>query len=867
MQGRRGTVGSGRERSDLHSELRQRSLPILFGSACVFNTVYVAWCGFDYLLEPRHFEYFLTLRLIAASINTLLVVAVHQRRLSRFTWEAFWLWLFTKGVFIALMLRVVDESSYMAYVVGFTLVIYAAGLLPYWPPRWALSIICVLIVLSLVSFSRPDASLINREALASVFVLLSAAGLALITVFFKHSLARSDFLTRRALSELARREHDARVDLDRAGSALRAALDQLKELDRLKSQFFANISHELRTPLTLILTPLENMRSALGRVQQKTLDVVCRNAERLLRLIDDLLELSRLDAGGLRLTLSEIDLKALTSSVFENAQATASSRAIRFELKADAGVQRVSGDAHRLEIVLTNLVSNALKYTPSGGSVQLTIQHLPEGAQIDVSDTGPGIADEDLPHVFERFFQVLRTDRRRNAGGVGIGLALAKELVELHGGRLWVRSSVQQGSVFSVFLPYGREHIRPEVIERRSRERSSIDAASTPLAPWGSSMPPPSEPGRSSAPAPARSAPARPILMRGKRRARIVLAEDQDELREFIAELLKPDYDVACAEDGARAMTLVRELRPDLVISDVMMPELSGAQLCGQIKGDARLQTTPVILLTARVGAEATLEGYAHGADDFVAKPFHPRVLLARVRAQLLLRKLALDLAEREKLAAVGTLSAGILHEVRNPVNAILNAARVLAEGPVAADTARRLLAVVGDCAGRIHQLTESLDQHARPSDAEGNALSDVAKGMDATLALLGHRLRDVAVRREYGQRNVIRAPAGPVNQIFLNLLDNALNAGARNLEIRIAEDRTAGQLQVSIEDDGRGVPSDLREHIFDAFVSGGVKGSGLGLYLSRCIAERHGGALALCGAPRARGALFTVCLPTGEVS
>jgi signal transduction histidine kinase len=859
---------SQRELADFHEELRLRSLPILFWSACVFNTLYLAWAGFDYLLEPQHFEYFLVLRLMAAVINTALVVVVHQRKLQHFTWEAFWLWLLIKGVCTALMLRVVDESSYMSYVVAFTLMIYAASLLPYWSPRWAISIVCVLIGLSLLRLARPDAVLTRRDVIASAFILASAAGLSLITAFFKHSLARSDFLTRRALSGLARREHDARVDLDHTSGALRSALDQLKELDRLKGQFFANISHELRTPLTLILTPLEDMRQGVGRAQQKTLDVVRRNAERLLRLIDDLLELSRLDAGGLRLTVSETDLRALTSGVYENALATASSRSIKFELRADANVLCVSGDAHRLEIVLTNLVSNALKYTPDGGAVLLAIQHLPDGAQIDVSDTGPGIAEEDLPHVFERFFQVLRSDRRRAAGGVGIGLALAKELVELHGGRIWVNSSLEQGSVFSVFLPYGREHIRPELIERRQRERAS-DNAPTPLEPWAGTTgatPRTAESGTTSS-APPRGAPDTPILMRGRRRARIVLAEDQAELREFIGELLKVDYDVACAPDGARALELVRAQRPDLVISDVMMPELSGAQLCAQIKRDARLANTPVILLTARAGAEATLEGYAQGADDFVAKPFHPRVLRARVRAQLLLRKMALDLAEREKLAAVGTLAAGILHEVRNPVNAILNAARVLSEGPVDADTARRLLSVVGDCAARIHQLTESLDQHARPSDAGGGAPSDVAKGIDATLALLGHRLRDVEVRRDYGKRRVTRAPAGPVNQIFLNLLDNALNAGARTLAISIAEDRDAGQLRVSIEDDGRGVPSELRESIFDAFVSGGTKGSGLGLYLSRCIAEQHGGALALCERPGAPGALFTLSLPLADAS
>jgi signal transduction histidine kinase len=350
--------------------------------------------------------------------------------------------------------------------------------------------------------------------------------------------------------------------------------------------------------------------------------------------------------------------------------------------------------------------------------------------------------------------------------------------------------------------------------------------------------------------------------MRGKRRARIVLAEDQDELRAFIAELLRPDYDLFLAADGRRALELIRAERPDLVISDVMMPHLSGAQLCATIKRDPAIGTTPVILLTARVGAEATLEGYSHGADDFVPKPFHPRVLLARVRAQLVLRKMALDLAEREKLAAIGTLSAGVLHEVRNPVNAILNAAKVLSEGTSEPDTVRRLLAVVSDCASRIHLLTQSLDAHARPEDGSAEMVSDICQGLDATLALLAHRLHNIDVVRNYRAKVLARAPAGPLNQIFLNLLDNALLAGAKSLHITVSEERE--HVLVTIDDDGAGVPEALRERIFDAFVSGSIKGSGLGLYLSRSIAEQHGGSLTLSAEPRERGAAFVVSLLRG---
>jgi signal transduction histidine kinase len=756
------------------------------------------------------------------------------------------------------MLAVIEADQYMAYMVGYTLIIYGAGLLPYWAPRWAISVILPLVALPFLRLAATG-TLFSREIVAAVFTVISAASMSVVIASFKYSLAKRDFLARRALSDLAQREHDSRIDLDHAGTALRAALAQLKEVDRLKSQFFANISHELRTPLTLILSPLENLRQGLGAgAASRDLDVVRRNAERLLRLIDDLLELSRLDAGGLRLHLSEVDLRVLAGTVYENALAAANSRRVRFEFQSDSQVQRIHGDAHRLEIVLTNLVSNALKFTPASGSVIVKVRSLPEGVQVDVSDTGPGIAEEDVPHVFERFFQVSGPERRRHQGGVGIGLALAKELVELHGGSLWVRSAVGRGSVFSVSFPYGREHIRPEVIERRARQRSGetpggFDGGTTSLRALA---------GDSSRATPAPRVADETVFMRGKRRARIVLAEDQDELRTFIAELLRADYELFLAEDGAQALALIRKERPDLVISDVMMPHMSGAQLCAAVKKDPLLCNTPVILLTARVGAEATLEGYSHGADDFVPKPFHPRVLQARVRAQLMLRRMALDLAEREKLAAVGTLSAGVLHEVRNPVNAILNAARVLAEGPNEPDTARRLLAVVSDCAGRIHQLTQSLDAHARPSDGGAESLCDVSEGLDATLALLAHRLHTVEVERDYSPHVLARAPAGPLNQVFLNLLDNALLAGAKRLRVAILLD--GEQVRVTIADDGAGVPLELRERIFDAFVSGRIKGSGLGLYLSRCITEQYGGSLALCDQPREHGAAFVVTLLKG---
>ncbi len=824
-----------------HEELRRTNLPLLFWTVAVFNVAYLAWGIFDYFLVPSHWRYFLTLRLIGTAANALIVFIVYRPRLRRYTWEAFWAVGLVFNGFIAPMLPLA-AGSYPLYFMGFSIIIFGAGLLPFWPPRWAVSIIGANLALGLGAFVIWPSSISSRDLLGSMFFVATAAGLSIATASFKYDLARRDYSTRSELYSVARREANARLRLARATTDLQDALERLKELDRLKSKFFANVSHELRTPLTLILAPIEEIaQTATDRNHLQFLRVVRRNAHRLLRLIDDLLDLSRLDAGGLRLNLAEIDIRTIAASVHENSKPAAMAKGIEFTFATRPSNTKIFGDAHRLEIVLTNLVGNALKFTPPKGHIAMHIEDLPTGVSVQVSDSGRGIPSDALPHVFERFFQTSAADQRRE-GGVGIGLALAKELVELHGGSMSVESRVNEGSTFSFFIPFGKDHIRPEVVERRREftpreelRRRTEDPESAPKPVQASTVT-----GQEQTGAP----PAEPVLFGGSRRARIVLAEDHGDVREFIRGLLEPEFDLMTATNGDEAWELVCREMPDLVISDVMMPGRTGTELCRDIKSEPALKNIPVLLLTARVGSEATLEGFAHGADDFVAKPFHPRVLLARVRAQLKLRALGLQLAEREKLAVVGTLAAGILHEVRNPVNAILNAARVLATGKAEAQMTDRLIAVISDGAQRIHGITSALETHARPAEVGGLTPCDVREGLDATLRLLEHRMKGVTVHREYATDAKAAAPPGPLNQVFLNLLDNALRTGARTLWLGVAEQ--GQRLTVRIGDDGPGVPPGVAQRIFDPFFTTREAGSGtgLGLYLSRRIVEAHHGAL-----------------------
>ena len=846
--------------SDFHEELRRRNLPLLIWTAVIFNPVYLAWSGFDRLLVPEQWIHFFWLRLAVFVINFCLVLAVLHLGLRRYTWEAFWILVFVYCAFVSPMLPLVGPDNLQAYVIGYVMVLFGMGLIPVWSPRWAATV-------AAASVGLTCAVVLSSEAIDSIpagalwsngFVVVTAAGFSIVATVFRYDLSRRDYRSRAEISAVAQREFEARASLAEASRNLQEALEKLKEVDRLKSQFFANISHELRTPLTLIIAPVDELAQVIDdRHQKQQLRVIRNNAERLLGLINDLLDLSRLDAGGLRLNLTEMDVRSVAATVHENSLPAAVAKNIHFSLIADASDNRVLGDFHRLEMVLTNLVANAIKFTPHGGRIELRIRDLEEGVLLEVEDSGAGIPRELQSRVFERFFQVSPSDRRRE-GGVGIGLALAKELVELHGGRIGVESEPDTFTRFAVFLPFGRDHINPEVIERRQHFRQ--EAALGRRAEDGAGIPVAYDEPTEGA-IQGRISEEEPLFGEGERRPRIVLAEDHEEVREFIRTLLEPHAEVSLASNGEEAWSIVREDPPDLVVSDVMMPGMSGTSLCRAIKADPTLRSTPVILLTARVGSEATLEAYAHGADDFVAKPFHPRVLIARIRAQLKLRVLGLQLAQHEKLAAVGTLAAGILHELRNPVNAVVNAARLLGDGVASSEIRSQLIGVIAEGARRIEDITSALDTHARPAEGGATVACDLREGIDATVRLLGHRLHGVVVHRNYTTERPARVPAGPINQVFLNLLDNAVRAGADTIWVSLEE--REGVLCVRVTDNGPGIDPGDADRIFRPFYTKRTDGTGigLGLYLSRRIVEEFGGSLRLA-ADRGRRADFVVEVP-----
>lgn len=796
-----------------------------------------AGLALDWLIHPEWLPTFLWIRACAAVVGVLLALATYLPRAIDHTYPLALGGGLVGAGSMAWMLAHLGWGS--PYYAGLNLVILAMGLLFHWTAAQA-AIACALVVgVWLVPTSLHAHELELASFANNLYFLAVTASISVTSNVLRYRQARRTF--------------SAQSQLASTSEKLAEALERLQIQERAKNEFFANLSHELRTPLTLILTPVEQALEGRGPPQEEVWISVRNNAHRLLRLIDDLLDLSRIDAGQLRLRVRQVDLPHLVTKAIDAFQASAHSLGVHLAYEQGPDGPDLHGDAHRLEMILTNLLSNAMKVTSKGGTIRIATWVQGGWAHVSVADRGPGIPAEEGARIFERFY---RREAQARTVGAGIGLALAKELAELHGGRLAYESPAGEGTTFTLSLPLGDAHFRQEVLERRQVAhafpggRRSTDAPADPtLPPQPSPLPPPS------------AEAAEPILLEGGRKPRIVLVEDNEAIRTLIQGILLPTYEVELASDGEEGLAKILAAPPDLVISDVMLPGISGTELCRRVKTDPALETTPVILLTARSGSDAVLEGYAHGADDFVVKPIHPRILLARIHAQLRIRTLGLELIEHARLAAVGTLAAGVGHEVRNPLNALLNGTLTLLEREGLDPTSKRVLSVMEEAARRIDEISAALVNHAQPGENQERRPVDLREGLEATLRLLEHRSRDLAVHRDYAASRRVVGAAGPLNQVFLNLLDNAIRSAASNVWIRTVEG--AGHVTVAVEDDGPGVSHQLVGRLFDPFFTTREpgEGTGLGLYLSSRIVHNHGGFLRYDPRPGG-GASFSVDLP-----
>src|SRR5580658_8457857 len=419
----------------------------------------------------------------------------------------------------------------------------------------------------------------------------------------------------------------------------RRRAEALAELDRAKTTFFSNVSHEFRTPLTLMLGPLEEVlpeaSERLSPEHHEQLMAVRRNGLRLLKLVNTLLDFSRMEAGRVQASYQPTDLAGFTSEIASAFDSAMDNAGLRFSVACQPLAEPVYVDRDMWEKIVLNLLSNALKFTFEG-EVDLTLKPVDGAVELRVRDTGVGIPEEHRERMFERFHRV-EGAAARTYEGTGIGLALVQELVKLHGGSVRVESAVGAGSTFTVTIPRGKEHLPAERIEAapslastKIRAEAYVEEAQQ----WDGD-----ESGAEVEPAPEP----------GAERELVILADDNADMRRYLARLLGDRYEVRAVADGRQALEAIQELRPALVLTDVMMPHLDGFGLLRAIRDDSALAGTPVILLSARAGEESRVLGLQADADDYLVKPFTARELLARVAMHVRMAHLRRETAEREE--------------------------------------------------------------------------------------------------------------------------------------------------------------------------------------------------------------------------
>ncbi|NNE71377.1 MAG: response regulator [Rhodothermales bacterium] len=742
------------------------------------------------------------------------------------------------------------------------------------------------------------------------FLVLCGFGtIGLIVGFFqmriRHHQAKAAELER-IVDERTFELREEKERVEEAKEVIEAQALKLQELDRFKTRFFANVSHEFRTPLTMIIGPLENaLGGRYGQVEgrvRRQMDIMLRNALRLMRLINQLLDLSKLEAGKMQLRAGARNIVGFLNDVMLTIAPFAEKKGLELKVTSEADRVEVYYEPDKLEKVFYNLLSNAAKFTPTGGtlSIDVTTQApddiWPEGSVlVKVADTGRGIPADALPTIFDRFQQVDGSNTRQHEG-TGIGLSLVKEMVTLHGGTVEVESVVGEGTTFNITFPAGCAHLEEDQVVQTGTLEFETPALSTYAA---------SEFGGDSASnvpvednQPTEAPDDAPLVL---------VVDDNQDVRDYVGSIISPVYRVVYAVDGVDGLEKARSESPDLILSDVMMPRMDGNELVKRLKADEDLKIIPIILVSARATQQVKMEGLLVGADDYVPKPFNAEELLARIENLLKLRQhqkqlkalnenledkveeqLKLILTERERYEAelieerdraeaASRMKSAILdnmnHEFRTPLSIILGASQVLAD-----EVPDELSDFSRDIQGGATRLQNTLESVCE--------ISMLTAGLDAALTTIDPSdsvRRTVDAARESAEAKGLSIHA-KVQADFPRYLETDEACFTRIVDILvdnavkftdsgdvIAElSATPSHLEVRVRDTGIGIEKDKLDHIFEVFTqaSEGLhrshEGSGLGLAIAAKRAEAIGAELTANSEP-GKGSVFTLRVPRAD--
>ena len=760
-------------------------------------------------------------------------------------------------VSICAMIAVTDGGN-SAYYAGLNLVLVGLSLLLRWTLWNSLGMIASCFVCYAASVWLSAVSPDPRVLFGNCYFLFVTSVFVLAGAYFYENLRFSEF--------------KLRAEVEQARQLLESQNKQLSELDEAKTRFFANISHELRTPLTIMLGITERLRISIGAsagnpATEEMITMLEQNGLRLLKLIDDLLDLVRFDTGHADINRQPTHITNHIDGLLRSLRHLAEQDRVALLWECKTDTTSIQLDRDKFDKILLNLVINAIKFTPSGGSIEVKVTVQEGHLSLAVIDTGVGIPPEVLPRIFERFWQV-DTSSTRKFQGAGIGLALVRSLTEAMDGMVKVDSRVGHGTTFTVNLP-------TPAAEPRQKEESE-GGASMPVhgeniaqlhrkaamsipgkvAPRGTL--PIQQKGQMPAPLIGRPSGARPLVL---------IADDEPDIRRFLRMQME-NVDVIEACDGAEALELVRLRHPQLALLDHMMPEMDGVEVCKGIRANHSTRGTAVIILTARADEQTKLSALQAGANDFLTKPFSTAELALRLENQIAMARIRREMADlntelqaaleqikenevlmvrNEKLSALGRMSAGIIHEINNPLNyagAGIHALETFKKNLPEADRDdfADILKDIREGVERVSQIVIDLRKFTREENsATGDA--DLVEIITRARRMVSHQVgkESIEMNLKVPDNALIRGNPNQLVQVFINFFQNSIDAiHQRQAEIggdpgRIdATVEPAGQgWQVTIRDNGIGIPPENLPKIFDPFFTSKDVGKGMGLGLS----------------------------------
>jgi len=836
----------GVEEFEAHErQIRHRNIPT---TALIAAVITAAGLILDYFVYPEFFWKIQIIRLVGITISLLIYWWATRHTVDEVS-SFFPSYLpLTVIISISLMILITDGGN-SSYYAGLNLVLVALAILLRWTVKMGFEMSVYLIIAyigaSLGSRVTPDlGTLVNN-----FFFIGSNAVLVVVGAFLYDRTRRSEFFLQKEIEDR---------NLELADNQLR-----LQELDEAKTRFFANVSHELRTPLTIMLGTTETLRDRKVTDLQSRFEVLHANGLRLLGLIDNLLDLVRFDQGDDKVNREPVDAEVFLRGIINGMSHLTDRKDLRLDFEAKTDLPVLALDQDKLEKILLNLLINSVKFTSFGGSISVSAKYEEGVLNFTVEDNGIGMSEEKQEQIFSRFWQA-DTSSNRKFRGSGIGLSLVKSLVDLMEGEIRVESVEEEGSSFYVSIPAEESTLLGD------NEEVPVD----PLAEMHKQA-------MLTLPELGPSSVLELLAPDDEKKYTILVADDEEDLRGFLSSELARNYEVIEASDGVEAISFVRQFEPDLVLLDYMMPDKNGMEVCREIRNDSRLSHIPVIMLTARADEKIKLECLKAGASDFISKPFALGELSLRVKNQIgmiafqrQLREKNVELAKameqlkenevqmlrQEKLSALGRMSAGIIHEINNPLNYVQAAHHMLGVHgrELKGETAEFFEDALKDAqegVKRTEQIISDLRSFTMtgPQPLGSVGIFDV---IEAAHRFFGDQLKKLGgVEIEVDPSLLVRGDRGQLVQVFSNLFQNSIDAIEEKKSgdsqyrgrITIHAHTTLGmdrekQIIVTFRDDGCGISPENRGKIFDPFFTSKDVGKGMGLGLSIVyqIIERH---------------------------